>query len=71
MAVQHSLLRKITDGFIFGERNLAVVGLFLSDNDFKEGGLSGSVDSDNGRLFVFFNPKRSMDKYIVRAEGFT
>ena len=52
LAVQVLVLGQVADGGSPPQRHAPLVGGQFPDDDFKEGGLAGAVDSDDGCLFM-------------------
>src|SRR5579871_4175085 len=61
------VLAKISDGQLLRNRNLALVGIFLSHHHAKESRLSGSVRAGEPDLLPRVQLKRSVDKHQLFA----
>jgi len=64
------LLVVIADFNVASGYNFTPVGLQLTVNYFKKGSFSGSVITDNGNVFSFFQEKAQITEKLAAGEGF-
>ena len=65
------ILGKIAYSLVLCQNHFPVVCFQLSHDNPKQGGLSCSIDSYNGSLFIFLNMKRRLVDDFIGAKGFT